>query len=211
MKRLSALLGAGALVLTLASTAFAGDNFATVSGHAASTSENNNPLFWGEDCTKLDAGEGDLGGSSATYELTANYTKVIVKAGSGQSAGDNALTIFDNPTAGQLVFADTNGNNVSDPGGQDGDKNISHIIFCGPGEETEAPSFEQSQEGETDAPSDAPSFEQSQEGATEPSTDAFGTNGTSGPADGAWLLVVALGVLLGSVVVLTPARAKSRR
>jgi hypothetical protein len=88
---------------------------------------------------------------------------------------------------------------------------LSHVCPGGGTEETEAPSFEQSQEGETDAPSDAPSFEQSQEGATEPSTDAFGTNGTSGPADGAWLLVVALGVLLGSVVVLTPARAKSRR
>lgn len=47
---------------------------------------------------------------------------------------------------------------------------------------------------------------------SEPSTDAaVGTNGTSAPADGAWLLVVALGVLLASIVVLTPARAKSRR
>ena len=47
---------------------------------------------------------------------------------------------------------------------------------------------------------------------SEPSTDAaLGANGTSAPADGAWLLVVALGVLLASIVVLTPARAKSRR
>jgi hypothetical protein len=46
---------------------------------------------------------------------------------------------------------------------------------------------------------------------SEPSTDSIGTNGTSAPADGAWLLVVALGVLLASIVVLTPARAKSRR
>ena len=45
----------------------------------------------------------------------------------------------------------------------------------------------------------------------EPTDTEFGTAGTSGPSDGAWLLVVALGVLLGSIVVLAPARAKSRR
>jgi hypothetical protein len=46
---------------------------------------------------------------------------------------------------------------------------------------------------------------------TQPPTDAIGSTGNSGPTDGAWLLVVALGVLLASIVVLTPARAKSRR
>ena len=110
---------------------------------------------------------------------------------------------------------------------------ISHLCFGAP---EATPSFEQSEEAETDAPSevpseapseapsfeqseapntDAPSFEQSQEADTdapsEPQTDALGTNGTSAPADGAWLLVVALGVLLASIVVLTPARAKGRR
>ena len=46
----------------------------------------------------------------------------------------------------------------------------------------------------------------------QPPTDALAApSGTSGPSDGAWLLVVALGVLLASIVVLTPARAKSRR
>jgi hypothetical protein len=47
-------------------------------------------------------------------------------------------------------------------------------------------------------------------GPTQPPTDTLSTN-SSGPSDGAWLLVVALGVLLASVVVLTPARAKNRR
>lgn len=63
---------------------------------------------------------------------------------------------------------------------------------------TPTPTFGSSNAGETDAP-------------TEPNTATIGGNGTSGPADSAWLLVVALGVLLASVVVLTPARAKSRR
>jgi hypothetical protein len=63
---------------------------------------------------------------------------------------------------------------------------------------SEGPSFSLDTGGETDSPS-------------EPSTDGLGTSRTSSPADGAWLLVVALGVLLASIVVLTPARAKSRR
>jgi uncharacterized repeat protein (TIGR01451 family) len=45
---------------------------------------------------------------------------------------------------------------------------------------------------------------------TQPPTDTLGSSG-SGPSDSAWLLVVGLGVLLASVVVLTPARAKRRR
>ena len=87
--------------------------------------------------------------------------------------------------------------------------------------ETDEPSFEQSQEVETDEPSsppetDAPSFFQSQEAETdspsEPDTATIGGSKNVGsPADGAWLLVVALGVLLASIVVLTPARAKAPR
>jgi hypothetical protein len=46
----------------------------------------------------------------------------------------------------------------------------------------------------------------------QPPTDALAApTGSSGPTDTAWLLVVGLGVLLASIVVLTPARAKSRR
>jgi uncharacterized repeat protein (TIGR01451 family) len=45
---------------------------------------------------------------------------------------------------------------------------------------------------------------------TQPPTNGLASN-SSGPSDGAWLLVVGLGVLLASIVVLTPARAKGRR
>jgi hypothetical protein len=90
---------------------------------------------------------------------------------------------------------------------------LSHAFFCttpGETEESNPPSA-----SPTATPEVTPSFEGSVAGLTdapsEPSTDTFGTNGTSGPADGAWLLVVALGVLLASIVVLTPARAKGRR
>jgi len=72
-------------------------------------------------------------------------------------------------------------------------------------------------EQESTPPSEQPSEQPSQGGGgdtnnpTQPSTDALGTSGQSGPSDTAWLLVVALGVLLASVVVLTPARSKTRR
>ena len=64
---------------------------------------------------------------------------------------------------------------------------ISHVCIGGPGG---------GGGGDTDQP---------------PTDTALGPTGSSGPTDTAWLLVVALGVLLASIVVLTPARAKSRR
>jgi Domain of unknown function DUF11 len=57
----------------------------------------------------------------------------------------------------------------------------------------------------TPAPTEAPTAIPSQ-----PPTDTLGSTGSSGPADAAWLLVVALGVLLASIVILTPARAENR-
>ncbi|HYK94671.1 MAG TPA: hypothetical protein VE011_02235 [Candidatus Dormibacteraeota bacterium] len=64
----------------------------------------------------------------------------------------------------------------------------------------------------SDPVSGAPSFEQRLADLTQcPCDTTAGLANTSHPAGGAWLLVVALGVLLASVVVLTPARAKNRR
>jgi hypothetical protein len=52
--------------------------------------------------------------------------------------------------------------------------------------------------GETDVP-------------TQPNTAAVGTGGPSHPSNNAWMLILALGGLLTSVVLLTPAGAKSKR
>lgn len=142
-KKIAAGAAAFALVLGVAGTVSADPVWATVTGHAASTSDNNKAEFWGEDCFKLDGGEGDLGVEDGTYELGASYDLVIVKAGSAASAGDNALTLFADASAGETVWADTNGNNVFD----EGDKNISHIIFCGEQETTT--SFTSSEESTT--------------------------------------------------------------
>lgn len=63
---------------------------------------------------------------------------------------------------------------------------------------TTTTSFSQSQQGETDVP-------------TEPNTAAIETGGPSNPSSSVWMLIVALGLLLGSVVILTPAPSKTKR
>jgi hypothetical protein len=212
--KLTALIGAGVLSFALFGVASAAPDYATVSGHQASTAENNNPSFWGEDCTKLDENEGDLGAADSSYVLSADYSKVIVKAGSDQSAGDNALTIFDNPTAGQTVWADTNGNNTFDPGGKDGDKTISHIIFCGAAESSSSStSFSDTVSDTTDSSSSSTSFSDTVSDTTEslPNTATIGSTDSSGLSGGFWMLVAGIGALGGSVLVLLPARAKNRK
>ena len=112
----------GAALITPGATLAGSVSYATVAGHAPFSAESNKPTYWGEDC--VDGGVS----SGASWAVPQSYQKVIVKAGSSAYAN----TIFDNVAAGQTVWADTNGNNQFDPGGQDGDKNISHIILCGP-------------------------------------------------------------------------------
>jgi hypothetical protein len=212
--KLTALIGAGVLSFALFGVAAAAPDYATVSDHQASTAENNDPAFWGDDCTKLDAGEGDLGAAVDSYVLSADYSKVIVKAGSAVSSGDNALTIFDNPTAGQTVWADSNGNSTFDPGGPDGDKNISHIIFCGASETTSfSDTVSDTTDSESSSSSSSASFSDTVSDTTEslPNTATIGSTDSSGLSGGFWMLVAGIGVLGGSVLVLLPARAKNRK
>ena len=235
-KRIAASLGAGALVLALAGTALAAD--ATPVGWYASSGGDgsNSGDFWvtylnanfqagleAGDCdTKLEGSAlAAVNNGDGSADLGAAYGWVIVKQGSPNPGITYDNTIFKDVTADQTVFADTNGNGTHDEGDSGG---ISHIIVCAPGEEEPTATPFQSVEGETDAPTDEPTDEpeptetpfQSVEGDTnepsEPDTATIGgAKGTGNPADGAWLLVVVLGVLLSSVVVLTPARAKGPR
>ena len=196
-RKLGALAAAGALVLALAGTASAVVDYATVTGHEAFSSDANQESYWGEDCSKINTGEGGLGESQQTFELGASYGLVVVKSG----AGDYANTLFEDASAGEVVWADTDGNSAFDGT----EPAISHIIFCDEQETTTTTTeettttttFTQETSGETDVP-------------TEPPTTTFG-GGVSGPSDGSWLLVLALGIFLASVVILTPAGAKSRR
>ena len=178
-----------------------------------------------EDCTDftgdLAVGEGQVGihfiltkpdSSSGSISGSVDGTAFGPVDGIFHGNSDNGALHF-------YVIVDGDGDSVVNDAETTVDGNvltISHLCFGAP---EATPTFEQSQEGETDAPSvpvtDEPSFEQSQQGETdapsEPQTDAINGTGTSAPAGGAWLLVVALGVLLASVVVLTPSRAKGRR
>lgn len=220
-KKVAALTGAAVLSFALFGTAAADPVWATVTGHMASTSDNNEASWWedfGEgydECTSLNAGEGDLGAEVDTYLLAESYELVVVKAGSTNQGDPNTLTLFANASAGETVWADYFPDGVFG----EGDKNISHIIFCDPSqEESEPPSEAPSEvpsEVPSEPPSEAPSFTSTEEPATdlpsEPNTATIGGTGTSAPSDSSWLLVAALGVLLASVVVLTPARAKTRR
>jgi hypothetical protein len=144
-RRLGAIIGAGALVAMLVPSAFADTTWATVTGYAPGTAENNNPATWGNDCTKTADGA-NLGD---TYVLDKDYDLVIVKAGSEESAPGHVNTLFANASAGETVWADSNGSGAFD----EGDKGISHIIFCGPHETaTPTPTLPEETPGATPTP-----------------------------------------------------------
>ena len=111
----------------------AATDWATVTGYAEGGSDNNHPATWGADCIDGPQDPGD------TYVLDQDWDLVIVKAGSEESAPGHVNTLFANATAGQTVWADSNGDGTFDQG----DKGISHIIFCGPvDEETSTPTVD---------------------------------------------------------------------
>ncbi len=126
-------LAAGSMIavaLLAPATASAATDWATFTGSAAGGPDNNHPDTWGADCIDGPQDPGD------TYVLKQDWDLVIVKAGSEESAPGHVNTLFANATAGQTVWADSNGDGTFDQG----DKGISHIIFCGPAdEETSTP------------------------------------------------------------------------
>lgn len=238
MKKLAALLGAGVLSLAMVGTALAvtpdSDQGVTPTEHAGNIQlPDAGGIGDNADCDGADAIiTGNTGGSetsdngvTVTWTYDADFKEFGFTATGGLVTiayikGGDAYNEYDYtgfPDGG----VDSDGNmfapdtlNSEDPAG------LSHAIFCtvvdeadATDEPTDEPSFEATEAGVTDEPSF--SFTDEELGETdapsEPNTATFGGNGTSGPADGAWLLVVALGVLLASVVVMTPARAKSRR
>ena len=204
--RISAGVAAVVLVMAFAGTALAAD--ATVTGHEPFSNEANQPDFWGDNCE--DVGVSDVD-SYVLPDIEGTYDQVIVKSGSGEFAN----TIFDNPAEGSTVWADTNGNFANDPGGQDGDKQISHIIVC-IDEPVEAPTPTPTPEATpTPTPEATPTPEDSVAGATAtntlPPTDTFGgQSSTPGSSSPAVLLVVLTGIV-ASAFVLTPSRSRRRR
>jgi hypothetical protein len=232
--KLWAILGASVLTLGVVSIAMAIELKEAHQGLVISWDDEGNPVlpegFVNSDECPTEPGEGEVivhfvqtqatAGAAGTNLIDVDFDGAPdandVPEDSIQGGGANVDWFVSTTSDGGDVTIVTANTNI--PGDQ---LVVSHIcVGDAPPEETAPPSFEQSQEGETDEPSepvitDEPSFEQSQQGETdaptEPNTAALGSNGTSAPADGAWLLVVALGVLLASIVVLSPARAKGTR
>ena len=97
------------------------------------TPENNNPETWGENCDDAGVNGRD---TWVLPELAEGqvYSLVVVKAGSEQSA-EEVNTLFANPSAGQTVWADSDGSGDF----SEGDKGISHIIVCTDEEEPPPP------------------------------------------------------------------------
>jgi hypothetical protein len=213
--RFGALLAAGVLTLTFAGTALGADpDYATVSGYADGSSDNNKAETWGENCTKID----DL--SIDSWVTDADYSLVVVKGASGEKAN----TLFEDVAEGQTVWADTNGNGVFDPGGKDGDKQISHIIVCEPDTETETTETSTTEtstietettetettETETTETETTDSVDSQTESKTPPATDAIA--GTDGTVSGSlWALLVGAAGILAGVLLLTPRSIRNRR
>lgn len=202
--KLLALLGAAVLTFGVVGTAFAATP-ASDAGITPTTVDPGNITLDGNgnsdgaDCDAADGLEtGDEGGSDTTENgVTVTWTYDGDTKEFGFSATGGLVTIAyvkgGNGYNEYDYTGETDGGIAEDGGmfapdnGSDGPAGLSHAVFC------------------------TVAFEESFEGLTEPPTDMSGTTGNGRPADGAWLLVVALGVLLASIVVLTPARAKSRR
>jgi hypothetical protein len=85
---------------------------------------------------------------------------------------------------------------------------ISH--GCAGQTESSSTSFTETLESSTDVSSSTTSFSESLESTTDtqPPTDAIGNTGSGQQSGGMWLLIAALGMLLGSVIVLAPAKTR---
>ena len=246
-KKVGALLAALALGFAVAGTAVAEPLKDAHQGITVGWDAEGNPViiegngFGGgvnpEECNELDLAPGDIvfhfvwnannddvtGDPDPANNLldvwfTGADDQTDVTADSVQGQNKNVdWFVWTSSDGGNVTLDTADYNNVPDGG----ELRVSHIcVGDQPEQPSEAPSFEQSQEVETEAPSEevpseAPSFEQSQEAETdapsEPDTATIGGHDTGAPTDSAWLLMVALGLLLSSIVVMTPARARSKR
>jgi hypothetical protein len=119
---LSVLVATALMLLGLPAQAVGAVDLAVVTGHAPFSAAANEPEFWCDDGTRVEVDD-----AVSVVLPDGEHAKVIVKGGTGEFAN----TVFGAPpTAGQTVWADTNGDGVYNPGGREGDKNISHLIYC---------------------------------------------------------------------------------
>ena len=225
--KIAALLGAGLLTLGVVGAALAGTGPSDPQGvtpveHAGniqlpgSSNDGDKAACSIDDAVDIDGqgGEGDFtddatttNGVTVTVEYTAATKTLSFTAEGGLVTiayvkGGDAYNEYD--YAGDGVANDGNLYAPNNDGGQPA--GLSHVIFCTgaaaatdtPVPATDTPVPSGGGGGETNIPS-------------QPATDSTIGASSSGPTDAAWLVVVALGVLLASVLVLTPTRVKGRR
>jgi hypothetical protein len=199
--QLGALLGAGLLTFAVAGVAFASTSL--LAGQVGITVGEKLADDTVCDAFPLAIGEGEVGlhfvltqTSNTSGLLDATFSNPVGSVDDVASSDSNSATL------NWYVVITGTADTVLESAETDADGNVltlSHACF---GAEVTSPP-------ETAPPSFGGG---GSEEVTQPPTDSeLAARGASGPSDGAWLLVVALGVLLASVVVLTPARAKSKR
>ncbi|HEX7173085.1 MAG TPA: hypothetical protein VF365_10815 [Candidatus Limnocylindria bacterium] len=202
------LLAALGLVAALSMPAMAGADvdWATVTGYAEGTPENNDAETWGATCEDVATPEGGWGETYLLPELGEGlvYSLVVVKAGSDQSSDEGANTLFANPAAGETVWADS----VADGEFGEGDKNISHMIVCTEEEEEEeeeptpTPTIREEEEGGTPTPS--PTIREDEQGGNPTPTPAEVPDtamGQFGQVPATVLSLVLLGALAAMIYV----------
>jgi hypothetical protein len=222
--KLLALLGAAVLTFGIVGTAFAAtpasDQGVVPTEHDGNITLSGNGNPDGAACDVEDGieyvppqGEDPEGGSDTTDNgVTVTWTYDAETKEVGFTAEGGLVTIAyvkgGNAYNEYDYTGKTDGGVASDGGmfapnnASGGPAGLSHLVFCTEAGEESAPP----------PPSPSPEFSGDEGGLTECPCDTIpGTQPTSSPADGAWMLVVALGVLLASIVVLTPARAKRQR
>jgi hypothetical protein len=204
--KLAAMLGAGVLVLGVAGIAMAGNGASNPWNGQGYPSDSCTPTTTGTmlwifnnggtptDLTingHLQSGTWDAkGGGSFHFTVTIDANNYPPTSASANYTGDN----------GQLVLSGCNESTSSSSSSSSSTSFTSSESGSSTTESSttsSSTSFTGSESGETSVPS-------------QPNTATVGDS-NSGPSNGAWLLVAALGALIGSVVVLTPARAKNRR
>jgi hypothetical protein len=229
-KKLAALLAAGVLVIGAVGAASAAsvepvehEGNITIEGGG----NNDQVACDADDAVLFGAEEGGTKTTVNGVEITVTYNTDPADKGFDFEAEGGLVTIvyvkgsssYNEYNYGSPgVASDTD---LYAPDNASGPAGTSHVIFCTEvvvvTEPPTAPPTEtpfQSVEDVTDAPTETPfqSVEDVTDEPSEPDTATIGTPKNVGsPADGAWLLVVALGVLLASIVVLTPARANAPR
>jgi hypothetical protein len=200
-RKIAALLGAGLLTFGVTGVALASTDL--LAGQVGITLSEKDAT--GTDaCDGVDTSGGTVlhfvltqpSGSDTSLDVDLSNPTLSLHADSATSTNGGTYQwwiVADGATADTVLEGATTG--------ADGDNLVlSHVCFGAASTPGETP-------GETPGGGGGGDTNQ----PSQPSTDSVFGTGSSGPTDTAWLLVVALGVLLASVVVLTPSRAKNKR